>query len=216
MYDNSAVSGEEGVRVESAFLSLDRERRADLFFQAFQQAADALVIIDPDGIILYANSQAEVLFGYGAEEMVDRPVEILLPVHMREAHIADREAYVKDSPTGRPMGRGIPLFGRRKNGSEFPAEIALSPIDYNNGVFVIAAVRNADQWVRLDTLQNRIYQPLARLIGMRKAKAEIDRATEEALEDLISDLMPRPDGVLRAALAGSKDAAEPDAEHDIA
>jgi len=122
---------------------------------------------------------------------MDRAVEMLLPVHMREMHVVDREGYSRHAPITRTMGRGVPLFGRRKNGSEFPAEIALSPIDYNGDVFVIAAVRNASEWVRLDTLESRIYQPLARLVGLRQAKAEIDRATEEALEDLLGDLTPR-------------------------
>jgi PAS domain S-box-containing protein len=185
----------EEVERESAFLSLDADRRADLFYHAFQEAPDGLVIVDPSGTIIYANTQAEVLFGYRAEELMDRPVEMLLPTHTRDRHVADRDAYVRHAPASRTMGRGVPLFGRRKNGSEFPAEIALSPIDYNGDVFVVAAVRNATEWVRLDTLESRIYQPLARLVGLRQAKAEVDRATEEALEDLIADLTPRVEKV---------------------
>jgi PAS domain S-box-containing protein len=174
----------------SEFLSLNAERRADLFYHAFQDAPDGLIIVSPNGTILYANTQTEALFGYRAEELMDRPVEMLLPADTRERHIADREGYVAHSPSNRTMGRGVPLFGRRKNGSEFPAEIALSPIDYNGDVFVIAAVRNTSEWVRLHTLESRIYKPLARVIGLRHAKQEIDRAVDEALEDLISDLTP--------------------------
>ena len=105
---------------------------------------------------------------------------------MRTGHIADRTAYVTH-PVSRAMGRGVPLYGRRKNGTEFPAEIALSPIDYNGEIYVIAAVRNASEWVRMDTIESRLYQPLARLMGMRQARAAIDHATEDALDDLISD-----------------------------
>jgi PAS domain S-box-containing protein len=182
------------VKSESEFLSLNADRRADLFYHAFQESPDGLVIVGPRGTVLYANAQAETLFGYRAEEMMDRSVEMLIPVHMRDRHVADREGYIAHAPVPRTMGRGVPLFGRRKNGSEFPAEIALSPIEYNGEVYVLAAVRNASEWVRLDTLESRIYQPLARLAGLRQAKAAMDRATEEALEDLLADLTPRAAG----------------------
>jgi PAS domain S-box-containing protein len=171
---------------ESALLSLDEKRRADLFYNAFRCSPDAGIIVDPHGMILYANLQAERLFGYRAEELVDRSVEVLVPLHRRDGHVADRDAYLRE-PITRPMGRGLPLFGRRKNGSTFPAEISLSPIDYN-GVYVIASIRNLDEWIRRPSLEQHVGETLARLAGLRMAKTSLDQAVDEALDDLVEEL----------------------------
>jgi PAS domain S-box-containing protein len=175
--------------LHSPFLDLEPQRRADLFFHAWNEAPDALIIVSTTGLILYANKQAESIFGYHQEELVDRPVEVLLPAHVRDQHVGDRQEYVENRPVSRPMGRGIPLYGRRKSGAEFPAEISLSPVSYGDEAFVIAAVRDASQWVRVETLQERLHRPLSRIVGLREARSEIDRSVDAALDDLVEDLL---------------------------
>jgi hypothetical protein len=81
------------------------------------------------------------LFGYGREELVGQPVEMLVPDAVREAHPSHRAGYVAD-PAPRPMGAGMELAGRRRDGTTFPAEISLSAIDTEQGILVSAAVRD--------------------------------------------------------------------------
>jgi PAS domain S-box-containing protein len=112
-------------------------------FEALLQAApDAMVIIDRGGVIVTANRQAAALFGYGLEELQGKPVETLIPPRLRGDHPRYRERYF-DEPHPRPMGaQGVPLFGLRKDGREFPAEISLSPMDVAGQRLVIAAIRD--------------------------------------------------------------------------
>jgi PAS domain S-box-containing protein len=104
-------------------------------------APDAMVVVDTDGIIVLVNSQVERLFGYAREELLGRPVEELIPQRLRAAHPGHR-AHYGDGPRNRPMGNGLTLHARRKDGSEFPVEISLSPMESERGTLVTAAVRD--------------------------------------------------------------------------
>jgi len=106
-------------------------------------AVDAAVVADKRGVILYVNREAENLFGYDAEELVGQPVEILMPDEFRKQHEGYRKAYRK-APRARPMLSGLDLYGRRKDGSEFRAEIALTPIKTEEGVLVASTVREVN------------------------------------------------------------------------
>src|SRR5688572_21532141 len=97
-----------------------------------EAAPDAMVVADAEGRIVLVNAQAERLFGYGREELVGRPVEMLVPKETRERHPDHRARYYGD-PQPRPMGAGMELAARRKDGTEFPAEIALSAIETEDG-----------------------------------------------------------------------------------
>src|ERR1700733_5759081 len=109
--------------------------------QLLEAAPDAMVCVDGDGRIALVNAQTERLFGYGRAELVGQPVEMLVPDDVREMHPAHRAAYVTD-PRPRPMGAGMELAGRRRDGSTFPAEISLSAIDTDDGILITAAVRD--------------------------------------------------------------------------
>ena len=108
-----------------------------------QSAPDAMVIVDEVGRIVMTNRQVERLFGYTQEEVLGQPVEILLPERFRGGHPSHVAGFFAQS-TARPMGAGKPLWGRRKDGAEFPADIAISPIPTETGNLVAASVRARD------------------------------------------------------------------------
>ncbi|GAA3277459.1 PAS domain S-box protein [Dactylosporangium vinaceum] len=114
-----------------------------------EAAPDAIVGVGSDGRIALVNAQAERLFGYGREELLGQPIELLVPEDVRDVHPAHRRRYERDAHP-RPMGAGMPLSGRRKDGSRFPAEISLSPIDTEHGRIVAAAVRDVTDRLRAE------------------------------------------------------------------
>ena len=109
----------------------------ELFLDA---APDATVIVDPAGRIAFVNVEAEALFEYSREELVGQPVESLLPERFRDRHASQAGCFV--APRRDPMGAGRELFARRKDGTEFPAQISLSPVHTEHGTFVSSAIRD--------------------------------------------------------------------------
>ena len=105
-------------------------------------APDATVVVDAHGAIVFANAQVEQTFGYRAEEIVGSSVETLLPDRFRGAHPKHRERFATQ-PKPRPMGAGLALYGRHKDGHEFPVEISLSPVTTPSGPLVVGAIRDA-------------------------------------------------------------------------
>lgn len=112
-----------------------------------EAAPDPVVVIDDNGRIVLANAQTEAAFGYSRAELVGRPLELLIPQHLHAAHIAQRSAYLRE-PQARTMGAGRDLYGRRKNGSEFPVDLSLSPLATPEGTLVIGTVRDVTERVR--------------------------------------------------------------------
>lgn len=106
-----------------------------------EAAPDAMVIVDDSGIIKLVNAQTEALFGHGREELLGRPVELLIPHRFHEQHTVHRSGYTANRQV-RPMGAGLELHGLRKDGTEFPVEISLSPLETADGLLVSAAVRD--------------------------------------------------------------------------
>ncbi len=138
----SPLQTEQGLVVISAVRDVtDRVAAARRFRALLEAAPEAIVIADGSGRIVLANSQTDALFGYAREELVGQPVEILLPERFRPAHAGHREAYALQ-PRVRAMGAGLELFARRKDGSEIPVEISLSPISTEEGMLVSAAIRD--------------------------------------------------------------------------
>jgi diguanylate cyclase (GGDEF)-like protein/PAS domain S-box-containing protein len=142
-----------------------------------EAAPDALVIVDDEGVILQLNGPAEQLFGYSRGELVGRPVESLIPVRYRAAHVRQRTEYGRDLRR-RPMGHGPELYGLRSDGTEFPVEISLSPLRTRRGMLVIAAVRDISARKRAEAERSH-------LIRERALYAEISRlARHDALTGL--------------------------------
>ncbi len=113
-------------------------------FPLLEHAPDATVIVDRDGRICLVNAQTERLFGYYREELIGRPVEMLIPERYHNRHVSERNGYISD-PRVRPMGVGLELNGRRKDGTEFPVEISLSPVATTEGTFVASAIRDVTE-----------------------------------------------------------------------
>ena len=105
---------------------------------------DAMVIIDSSGCILFANRQVTELFGHPHADLVGAPVELLLPERFRARHVGHRRSYASNVRV-RPMGAGLDLFAVRKDGTEFPVEISLSPIPQDDVVLVAAAIRDVTE-----------------------------------------------------------------------
>jgi len=106
-----------------------------------RDAPDAMLLIDADGTILFANRQTESVFGYRASDLVGRSVDVLLPAALQDRHRAHRERYVQ-APSVRPMGVGLDLLAARVDGTTFPVEISLSPLLLDDRSLTLAAVRD--------------------------------------------------------------------------
>jgi len=111
------------------------------FRKTLQATPDAIVIVDQDGRITFVNDQALDLFGYKTEELIGERMELLMPAEMRDQHPAHRGQFMK-SPRVRPMGSGLDLWCQKKNGSQFPVEISLSPVMTETGLQVASAIRD--------------------------------------------------------------------------
>jgi PAS domain S-box-containing protein len=115
-----------------------------LFEKLFEFSPDAVVVLDHTGSIVRANGQAEQMFGYDRQEMIGQSVEILMPERFRSVHPQHRADYTV-KPHRRPMGAGLDLFGKRKDGTEFPVDIMLGPIETENGPVVLSVIRDLSQ-----------------------------------------------------------------------
>jgi PAS domain S-box-containing protein len=136
------IETEDGLIVTSTIREITGVGESEAYFKTILESApDALVIIDDRGKMAIVNGQAERMFGYERGEMLGRPVEMLLPERLRETHVANRDTFNED-PRLRPMGAGLDLVAIRKDGSEFPVEISLSPVQSAGRKFVSSVIRD--------------------------------------------------------------------------
>lgn len=121
--------------------AMDDKLRREISIALFDAMPDSIVVVDQNGIIFQVNRETELIFGYSRQEIIGQPVEALLPGRLRDSHVSHRAKYL-DEPRTRSMGQvGMELYGRRKDGREFAAEISLSPLPTERGLFVITIIR---------------------------------------------------------------------------
>jgi PAS domain S-box-containing protein len=160
----NAVETSDGLMVAAAVRDVTDRKRADAKFRGLLEAApDAIVGVGRDGEIALVNAQTERLFGYTRAELIGLPVEILVPEAARAVHPSRRATYFA-APVPRPMGAEMQLAGRRKDGTEFPAEISLSAIETEDGLLVSAAIRDVTERMEVQAERERL-----------KAQAERER-----------------------------------------
>ena len=153
----------QGLLVAAAVRDATERKQAEARFEALLESApDAIVVADDKGIIAVANHRATDLFGYSRDELIGHPVEMLVPRQNRDGHPDLRRGYVAH-PAVRPMGAGLQLWAQRKDGSKFPVDISLAPLETPAGILVSAAVRD-------------ITDRLAAEEALRAAKEEAEQA----------------------------------------
>jgi PAS domain S-box-containing protein len=147
-----------------------RAREESKFRGLLESAPDPMVIVDPDGVIRLINARTESVFGYTRDELLGQPVELIVPERFRENHILQRRRY-SQCPVQRAMGENLELRGRRKDGSEFPVEISLSPLETSEGTLISSAIRDVSDRYRIqqdlrdanDFLEQRVQARTAEL-----------------------------------------------------
>jgi PAS domain S-box-containing protein len=171
----------------------DRQQMEEKFRSLLESAPDGIVIVQSNGCIALVNRQTEQLFGYTRDELVAMPIEMLIPEGLRGRHATYRASFFAQ-PTARPMGANLNLFGLRKDGSEFPVEVSLSPLATAEGILVTAAIRDITERKRLEQEVLDVAAAEQRRIGQ-----ELHDGTGQALTGL-SMLADNLADVLRSAL----------------
>src|SRR5262245_38480606 len=146
-----------------------------------ESVSDALVVTDTCGRIVLVNAQTEQLFGYTRGELLGQSVEILVPERLRAKHIEQRAAFVSN-PHTRPMGRGLELSGRHKDGHEVPIEIGLSPLSTDVGSFVVASIRDVSERRKAEAVLKKMetrYRTLVEGIPAVTFLAAMDESANE-------------------------------------
>lgn len=190
LFTNAIVlrDGEKPVRMVGATFDItDRKQAEERFRLAVEAAPSGMVLADSEGRIVLVNAHAEKLFGYSRDELVGQEIEILVPRRFRGTHPGFRETY-SGQPSARPMGAGRDLFALRKDGTEVPVEIGLSPIKTDEGLIVLGAVVDISERKRAESqrelllaeLNHRVKNTLAVVQGIAHQTFKGTHASPEA------------------------------------
>jgi two-component system cell cycle sensor histidine kinase/response regulator CckA len=163
----------------------DRKRIEERLRRLLDSAPDAMVIAGNDGRIVLVNTQTEKLFGYNREELLGQPVEVLVPERFWNRHQAHREHYIVN-PQVRAMRAGSELYGLKKDGTEFPVEISLSPQQTDEGILVSSTIRDITERKRVD---DALRQSEANFRAMIEGTYGVYRATPEGKLLVVNDAL---------------------------
>jgi PAS domain S-box-containing protein len=187
-------------RTSWGFFGSGRNRELELFRQIVEAAPNAIVLVDRDGRISRVNAQTEKLFGYSRTELVGRSVDQLVPERFRARHPSMRGGFFA-APSTRAMGAGRDLFAQRKDGSEFPVEIGLNPIETGDGTMVLASIIDISERKRAAETFRRVVEAAPHAIVLTGADGRINLvnvqteqlfgyARDELLGQLVEILVP--------------------------
>jgi PAS domain S-box-containing protein len=163
--------------MQYSFSDSEKDRQSDsnlvaetlLSTSILEAIPDAVAVVNQQGVIVQVNSQAEAMFGYTREELIGQRIEILVPERQRPQHDQHRDQF-HQQPKIRRMGSGLDLYGRRRDGSEFPVEISLSPVTSGTGLIVLSAIRDISDRKRIEE-------------ELRRANDELDKRKSRELRD---------------------------------
>jgi PAS domain S-box-containing protein len=203
------IDTDEGAFVLASILDITERKRADERFRLIiERAPFGQLLVDRAGKITLVNAQIEKCFGYNRKELLGRPIEMLVPPRFRAHHAAHRDSFIA-SPVARPMGFGHELYGLRKDGSEFPVEIGLNPLETDEEVMVLGTIVDITERRLAEREIKRLNAELEQRVSERTAQLQAVNKELEAFSYSVSHDLRAPlrhiDGFSQALLEDYSD-----------